>query len=426
MSHRPLSTWVVPVSLSVGATARWEPPRDVNYGDERADARALPAFAAGWQRRAIALDIGYSSLGLVREAPDEAVIEVDDLARPVRVTDRGARVISRMEDGWPDAPVSADDLAVLAGEEIEVRYVVMARLAAEGNPPPALFHILPWDLVDRLADQVTAMLSGAAPLQVIVLRHWFTPVGSRLTAALEQLDEGLRDQDAAIIRVAATALCARLLQVDPSRLPAPTRVALARLLTALRPVDSFLAFTAARAADRLTRDEDAGEPRPLHVGTRLSSAADTHEEIRAQSRDMLREPFTVRLTVTATGRAEITVSARLPDDQLPWVTDAYGVMLVPVKVTAATGSTRYLLPLRYLNGELSGRLNLAVPLGDFVEADLDGPPIGAAEASLLNVTEVERSIRALRSRSAWEMWRQLEALLPRAHPLRAVIARETR
>ena len=142
---------------------------------------------------------------------------------------------------------------------------------------------------------------------------------------------------------------------------------------------------------------------------------------------MLREPFAVRLTVTATGRVEITVSARLPDDQLPWVTDAYGVMLVPVKVTAAGGSTRYLLPLRYLNGELSGRLNLAVPLGDFVEADLDGPPIGAAEASLLTVTEVERSIRALRSRSAWEMWRQLEALLPpRAHPLRAVIARETR
>ena len=428
MSHRPLSTWVVPVRLSVGDSARWEPPRDVNYGDERADARALPAFAAGWHRRAIALDIGYRSLGLVREAPDEAVIEVDDLARPVRVTDRGAQVISRMEDDWPDASVSADDLAVLAGEEVEVRYLVVARLAAEGHPPPALFHILPWDLVNRLADQVTAMLSGAAPLQVIALRHWFTPVGSRFTAALEQLDEGLREQDPAIIRIAATALCGRLLEVDTSRLPRSTRQALAGLVTALRPVDGFLAFTAARAAGWLTRDGNAvkaaREPRVLRLGTRLPSAADTEEEIRTQSRDAVREPFTVRLTVTATGRAEITVSARLPEDQLPWVTRAYGVILVPVRVAAADGSTRYLLPLGYSDGEVSGRLNLAVPPGDFVEADLDGPPIGAAEASLLNVTEVERSIRALRTRSAREMWSQLATLLPRAHPLRAVIARE--
>jgi hypothetical protein len=428
MSHRPFSTWVVPVRLSVGDSARWEPPQDVNYGDERADARALPAFAAGWHRRAIALDIGYRSLGLVREAPDEAVIEVDDLVRPVRVTDRGAQLISRMEDDWPDAPVSADDLAVLADEEVEVRYLVVARLAAEGHPPPALFHILPWDLVDRLADQVTAMLRGVAPLQVIALRHWFTPVGSRFTAALEQLDEGLREQDAAIIRIAATALCGRLLEVDPSRLPPSTRQALAGLVTALRPADGFLAFTAARAAARLTRDGDAGkaarEPRVLRLGTRLPSAADSEEEIRTQSRDALREPFTVRLTVTATGRAEITVSARLPEDQLPWVTRAYGLILVPVKVAAADGSTRYLLPLGYSDGEVSGRLNLAVPPGDFVEADLDGPPIGAAEASLLNVTEVERSIRALRTRSAREMWSQLATLLPRAHPLRAVIARE--
>jgi len=40
------------------------------------------------------------------------------------------------------------------------------------------------------------------------------------------------------------------------------------------------------------------------------------------------------------------------------------------------------------------------------------------------VTEVERSIRALRTRSGRELWRQLAALLPQAHPLRAVIDRE--
>ena len=300
---------------------------------------------------------------------------------------------------------------------------MVARLAAEGHPPPALFRILPWELVDRLADQVTAMLGGAAPLQVIALRHWFTPVGSRFTAALEQLDEGLRDQDPAIIRVRRHRLvrapagsgCIAVADADPPGAgPAGHRAAVGQRFPRVHGGEG----------GRLTRDGDAGELRPLHVGTRLPAAADTQEEIRTRSRDMLREPFTVRLTVTATGRAAITVSARLPDDQLPWVTGAYGVMVVPVRVTAAAGSTRYLLPLRHLDGEVSGRLNIAAPLVISSRPTWPGPPIGADEASLLDMTEVERSIRALRTRSDRDMWRQLGALLPSAHPLRAVIARE--
>lgn len=180
---------------------------------------------------------------------------------------------------------------------------------------------------------------------------------------------------------------------------------------------------------RLPQDDDAGRPaskaRQLRLPTELPSAADTEQEIRTQSQEIIREPFTIRLTVTATGRAEIAVSARLPEDQVPWITRACGVMLVPVRVVAASGETRYFLPLRYSDGAVSGRLNIAVPPGDFVEADLAGPPLGGAETSLLDAADVERSIHALPTRSARVLWQQLAALLPSAHPLRAVIARES-
>jgi hypothetical protein len=99
-------------------------------------------------------------------------------------------------------------------------------------------------------------------------------------------------------------------------------------------------------------------------------------------------------------------------------------MLVPVRVTGEGGSTRYLIPLRSSDGLLSGRLDLPVPAGRFVEADTDGPPIGAAEAAFLSLAEVQRSIRGVRTRSGRTPWRQLAELLPEASPLRAVITRE--
>jgi hypothetical protein len=132
----------------------------------------------------------------------------------------------------------------------------------------------------------------------------------------------------------------------------------------------------------------------------------------------------VRLLVTETGRAGISVSAPLSESLERLVRDSYGVMLVPVTVTGEGGSTRYLIPLSSSDGHLSGRLDLPVPAGRFVEADTDGPPVGAAEAAFLSPAEVRRSIRALRTRSGRAPWRQLADLLPEGSPLRAVITRE--
>ena len=64
------------------------------------------------------------------------------------------------------------------------------------------------------------------------------------------------------------------------------------------------------------------------------------------------------------------------------------------------------------------------PRGRFVEADVDGVPIGAAEVRYLSTDEVERSIGSLRTRSERLLWRQLADRLPTGHALREVIARE--
>jgi len=423
-THRPLSAWIAPVDWSVEGTARLASPVEVNYGDERADARALADFDVGWRRQAVAMETGLSALGLVQEVSGRAVVELDNRARPVRASEAAVQVISRVEDSWPEAGLPAADLAVLAGEDTVVRYLLVDRLAAEGDPPPELFHVLPWARVDALAGQVLDLLNGgAAAPAVIELGPWFTPAGSRFSAALEQLDEGLRRQEPALARVAATALCSRLLAVQPARLPAPTRRALARLAEGLGQADPLLAFTVRRVIARMTQGDDASLVTPLRLGGTLAAAADDAAGVRTQSLDAARAPFTVRLVVTATGRAEVVVSALL-DDLPPAATRPYGVVLVPVRVAGAAGGLRYLIPLGQAGGVLSGRLDVAVPAGPFVEADLDGPPIGAAELAVQSEDEVRRSIRGLRTRSGRALWTRLAELLPPAHPLRDVIDEE--
>jgi hypothetical protein len=424
MPHRPLSTWVSSVPLSAAGVAQWDRADDINFGDERTDARDLPRFAADWRRQAVPVNLGYTALGLVREPDAVAVLELDNLARPVPVTQAGADVIARVEDGWPDAVVSPADATVLGGEEIAVRHLLLTRLAAEGHPPPELFHILPWHLVDQLAQDVTAMLGGVGPGPLIELGHWFAPAGSRFTAALEQLDEGLRAGDAELTRVAGSALCTRLLEVSADRLPASTREALATLVTALPRRDPFLAFTAVRAAARL-REVTAAVARPPRLEILLPAAAADAPGIRRAIKDDEREPFALRLAVTSTSRTEVTLRAPVEPGLGRWLEESYGVLLQPVTIRGSGGSVRCVIALGYADGEVYGSISVPSPRGRFVEADVDGVPIGAAEVRYLSPDEVERSIRSLRTQSARRLWRQLADRLPTGHPLRGVIARET-
>ncbi len=425
MPHRPLSAWVSMVPLTAAGVARWDLADDINFGDERADARDLSQFAGSWRRQAVPVDLGYPALGLVRESGTEAVLELDDLARPVRVTPAGAQVIARVENEWPDAGVAPAEAAVLADEEFVLRDLLLSLLAAEGDPPPELFHILPWHLVEQLANEVAAMLGGASPAPHIVeLEHWFASTGSRFTAALEQLDEGLRRRDPELIRMAGSALCARLLTVSVARLPVSTRQALAALAAQLPGRDPFLAFAAARAGARLLGDETRGGP-PLRLATRLPAAAADVPGVRIIAEDTVREPFTLALAVTATGRVEVILRAPVEPETGRWLGESYGVLLQPVIIRGSEQSMRYVIALSYARDEVFGSISVPVPRGRFVEADIDGVPLGAAEVRSLSADEVERSIRGLRTQSARRPWRQLRERLPHGHPLRAVIARET-
>lgn len=423
--HRPLSVWTATVGHP-GAGAPLRPEAVVvNDGDERADARRLPKFARGWQRVAVTVGPDRHALGLVHPVSGETVVELSELSTPVVISEPALRVVARIERQWPDAALSEAELRVLRGESVEVRRVLLARLADEGEPSAELFHLLPWELVGQLAEDVTAALDAGVTdpeRPVIRLRHWFRPVGSRFTAALEQLDEGVRDDDRGLIRVAATSLCARLGELDAARLPMATRRVLAALTDALARDNRFLGHPATLAAARLIGDERAGRP-GAHMATHLVDAAEGSAGIRRETTEFERPPFTLRLTVSATGRVMLGARAPLRSEEDTRVGREYGVLLLPVRITDDAGGARYWLVLRETAGVLVGTLNLPVPAGASIEADTDGPPIGLAEAGTLPPDELERSVLAVTSNSSLEQWETVARSLPPGHPSRAAIER---
>jgi hypothetical protein len=121
---------------------------------------------------------------------------------------------------------------------------------------------------------------------------------------------------------------------------------------------------------------------------------------------------------------EVTLRASVEPGLGPWLTKSYGVLLQPVTIRGSAASVRYVIALGYADGEVYGSISAPFPRGRFVEADVDGVPIGAPEVRQLSPDEVERSIRSLRARSARLLWRQLADRLPAGHPLREIIARE--
>ncbi|MFD9642179.1 hypothetical protein ACFWWN_01520, partial [Streptomyces sp. NPDC059082] len=398
----------------------------------RPHARRLPKFAHGWLRTAIRIAEDRLALGLVHAETGERVIELGSTAAPVMISEAGLSVLSHIEDHWPDTFLEEAQLRVLRHESVEVRRLLLARLADEGHPPAELFHLLPWHLVDRLAEDLATGIphpDDTDPGPVINLRNWFAPAGSRFTAALEQLDEGVRDHDRGLIRVAAASLCTRLGTLDADRLPGATRDALVELVDVLARDNRFLGHAAAVAEARLRGGPGQSRDPATRMATRLADAADGSSGIRRERTEFERLPFTVRLTVSATGRFTVSARATLSSDERDRLGHEYDTVLLPVRVGHQDGAERYWLALQVTgpvgNGLwlLSGAISLRLPEGEFVEADVDGAPLGLAEAGLLDVDEVERSVRAVMTNSGQERWEHVAESLPGAHPLRGIIGR---
>jgi hypothetical protein len=420
MPHLPLSNWVARIALTGDAPIRWNPRCGLNDGDERADARRMYGDGDRWERRALPLDLGYSALALVHEDATQALVELDEMARPIPASADGAQVISDLEDGWPAGDATPEQRRVLERQDVSVRSLLLARLAADGNPAPEMFGILPWDRLERLAEETIEGLREPPTTEMIMLRDWFNAVGPRFTAALEQLDQGLRDADPELTRVGGTTLCTRLAELNPLRLPDSTRAVLIRLVGELAFDNEFLRPAVERVRERLLVRDAQGPA--LRMPSEVL-AASGEDEIRRVFTETIRDPFLLTLGVSNIGRVTFDTLTPLRQSRGTWLTRAYGVMLLPVLILGEQGATRYYVALEHEDDTLSGSLDLPGPPGNSVAVDLGGPPIGRAEARFLDADEVERSVIAHPLRSARAVWRRLTDDLPSWHPVRTVVER---
>jgi hypothetical protein len=223
-SHRPLSQWVArvqPGSAVLGA---------VNDGDRRADARHLPTFSQGWHRRGYNWN-GLPVLALCRAADSLAVVELDDYGKPIVASGEAITVITRIEEHWPQADTG---ILMLAGESLSLRYWLLQRLDAEGEPPDELFGVLPWQLVDRAAVAIRSALEPGEQIgELVEMRHWLTPAVRGVTGPMEQLDHGLRTGAPDIAERGAATLLRNLRDLPLARIPADSRRRLAALVDGL-------------------------------------------------------------------------------------------------------------------------------------------------------------------------------------------------
>ena len=419
--HRPLCEWVADVSAAQDGIASLDPWALPNRGDRWSDARRSPRFDEGWERRLVRLRTSAGELavlGLARK--EEFVVELDDTAAPIPVSSEVLEVIDRYERDWPDVHPQDGDHERLAAASPVLGHALLERLATEADSvAPALFHVLPWDAATRVADEVTAALEAMAAGRPgtpspIFLRHWFTPTGSRFSAALDQLNAGVADRDASLVREGATALCARLLDADADRFPRPARLALASLIRGLAERDPLLDYTAEPAAERLERNTRRDGPRML-LSSELELAASGDEQ-REHSEEIRTGSLIVDAAVTQGGMLSITAEFELTPEQTRFALETYGNVIVRLLLVDDEDEARALLiALTPTPLGLGGSVDLVAP-GGLVSALPDGPPIGTPESWLLEPAEVAASF-LVADEETKAAWRVMAAPLPEHHPV---------
>ncbi|GAA1883239.1 hypothetical protein [Actinomadura bangladeshensis] len=255
--HRPLSEWVAEVVLNRDGTGSWDPWAEPNRGRRDSDARGEPRFRDGWQRRRILLDASGDRVGalcLIRggTAP-EVVAELTDAGVPVPVGEAAIAVVERLEEAWPDVRPEPDDLRVLAGESAALRWSLVERLRQEGDPAAEVFHVLPWELVERLAGDLCGAIDAGGGASAEVLAHWFAPTGSAFSDAMDELNLWLRDHGTpGLADHGGIALCEELAGADLALFPARTLRALAALTRRLTAADPAMGAVGQEATTRLT------------------------------------------------------------------------------------------------------------------------------------------------------------------------------
>jgi len=409
--HRPLSPWV----------SRWPPPGSgpvvVNDGDDRADARDLLRFSSGWRRVAVPIEVGRSALGLEHD-DGTTVVELDDFGRPVRASDEDAAGVARIEENWPSV---GDDLAELAASDLWLRFWLLERLRAEGEPPDSVFSLLPWDLFDRAIESVLpGLAAGGSVGELVEVRHWLSPAIVGPPGALERLDHGLRTGDARTARAGAAALLSGLRDVPIGRLPAATRSLLVRLVNAIGQADPIFTLLSRLVAAHLG-DEPAGAGLSIALDSRLPAAASG--QLTRQIETVLGEPpHQVLLVETEAGRLEVTVQLPLPrDEDGPFGPADALIQPVRVRPDGADRVLTWWVALERDDEHLVGEVVFLLPRG-LSTLDANEPPIQAAELTGDTFEDLLRSLSDSPAMTA-ARWRQIAATLPEHHPVRRVVAR---
>lgn len=410
--HRPLSAWIARVSPNTGEVGL------VNDGDDRADAREMDYFAQGWHRAAVPWGEDSYALGLVRnDDTTETMVELDDFGAPIAAGASAAAIVDQVERRWPvvDGP-TAEMITHLDQEALPLRYWLLERLGAEGEPPDEVFSILPWDMLDRAVEAVGAGLDpGGRVGELVEIRHWLTPAVRGLTGPLEQLDYGLRAGDPDIARLGATALLTSMLDVPVSRIPERSRVRLSRLAAALGRIDPLYRHTSRIAVALLTNQSPVPRIRTeLHSSFEAAAASENRRERIEILGD---EPHQVRLVETRAGRLRLTARVPKPRRLTGPLAERMGAFL-PVRLVRRGGGpeTRLWIALSAEADQLAGAVTITLPRGRS-ELRADDAPVGAKDLSSTDANLLLASLQASTATTA-QRWLDISRELPHDHPVR--------
>ncbi|WP_034263954.1 hypothetical protein [Actinospica robiniae] len=361
----------------------------------------------------------YQALGLYAPESGETVVELDNYGAPLPADEQAVALIADIERQWPQPNLSESELAELADQASEIRYLLLSRLAHEGDPPPELFHILPWHDVESVCRSVVGLLRGDPPAPVRALGHLFTPAITQVTGPLEQLHLGLAEADQGLIRVGATALCQGLYLCDVRRLPPSTARAFVRALALIGEANPFLTHIATVTSARLTDTAAVFFSARL---TREMTKFAASSGVRFESRQFADDS---RLRVTAqvnqAGTLSVAIDYAVPADDLraQLLASYEAAVFQPVRIITDEGAAWYWVALEVRARRLSGVMSLSAPERFTVQADLG--PVGARELAE-HTPEVLRPSLWAADNAGKSVWRTAAAALVDHHPVSMAVA----
>ncbi|MFF9391132.1 hypothetical protein [Streptomyces griseoluteus] len=425
--HRPLARWVARLGAGPRESGGHRVTGLVNDGAERTDARSLPLFQdPAWRRVCLTARRGGApavpALALHHPGRGTAYVELDDYGRPLRASTAGTELVARIEARWDIPPSEPDVVRVLSGESLDLRHVLLHRLADESEPPPVLFHSLPWAGLEAVVDNVLSMLDTAGSVErpAFELRHWFTPAVTRLAGPLAVLERGMREgREPIVLRREAAALLTGLLAARPERIPGATTRRLALLAERLGAQDRLLRHTARVITVRLRPDQSdrrlASPSLALRMDPVLPAAArTTGSGYRTTVRD---ESFELRADHTPGGRVRVMLTVHAPPgtDEGAWTTSPDGLVAPLTIRSAETGTARLWIALREKENSLLGVLEL-FSRPSRLDLVADEPAVPFAALRNVPAAGLVPSLRAS-SAATLRLWDRAAVALPAGHPV---------